>query len=124
MGTNAQETGVLTGQYQEWCRTQYTMAHHDVWWPKEQQMAGANSTLLLLGAIVGASKLIWAVHLEMTILDLITVSLLSALAVTFGIAYAWSLHRTMVRARGRAKKIAGLVEDKYGALKEALAEPE
>ncbi len=124
METNAQpKDGKLDGEYQEWCRVQYQMAHHDVWWPKGQQMNGASSTLLLLGAVIGASKLLWPEHDE-AVIGLIMLSLLSALTVGLGIAYAWNLYGTMVRARGRAKNIARLVEDTHEVLKDALDDPE
>ena len=124
MGASAQlESGVLVDQYQEWCRAQYQMAHHDIWWPKGQQMKAANSTLLLLGAIVGASNLLWLHHDDLPVIGRIMLSALSAVTVALGIAYAWNLHWTMVRARVRAKKIAGLVADKYDVLKGALDDP-
>ena len=50
-------------------------------------------------------------------------TVLSAGAATLGIAYAWNLYRTMVRARERAKKIARLVKDEHQVLKGALEDP-
>lgn len=118
-------------QYEEWCRVQYQMAHHDVWWPKGQQMKAGTSTLVLLGAIVGASKLLWmpadattpardAIPVE----GVIMLSVLSFVAIALGVAYAWNLYFTMVRARARAKKIARLVADEYKVLAGALEDPE
>src|SRR5438128_1196510 len=115
--------GTFVDEYQEWCRVQYQMAHHDIWWPKGQQMKAASSTLLLLGAIVGASKLLWPEHANLPVCGAIMLTVLSAAAATLGIAYAWNLYRTMVRARARAKKIARLVKDEYRVLEGALEDP-
>ncbi len=116
--------GTLVGQYQEWCRTQYQMAHHDIWWPKGMQMKGGSSTLVLLGAIVGASKLLWLTRDAIPTRGLIMLSVLSTLAVFLGGVYAWNLYFMMVRARARAKKIARLIHDEYGVLEGALEDPE
>jgi hypothetical protein len=42
---------------------------------------------------------------------------------SLGIAYAWNLYGTMVRARERAKKTARLVKDEYRVLEGALEDP-
>jgi hypothetical protein len=115
--------GTFVDEYQEWCRVQYQMAHHDIWWPKGQQLNAGSSTLLLLGAIVGASKLLWPQRDDLPLSGAIMLTVLSAAAVTLGIAYAWNLYRTMVRARARAKKIARLVKDEYRVLEGALEDP-
>jgi hypothetical protein len=116
--------GTLIDQYQEWCRVQYGMAHHDIWWPKGMQLKAGSSTLVLLGAIVGASKLLWQTRDEIPTLGRIMLSVLSAATILLGIVYAWNLYSTMVLARGRAKMIARLVKDDYQVLKGALEDPE
>ena len=45
-------------RYEEWCRIQYQMAHHDIWWVKAQQMTAANWTVALLGALFGLAGLV------------------------------------------------------------------
>jgi hypothetical protein len=124
MGEGEQpEDGELKGEYQDWCRVQYQMAHHDIWWPKGQQLKAGSSTLLLLGAIVGASKLLWPQR-DTPQLGLIMLSVLSVVAVGLGVWYAWNLYKTLVRARDRARRIARLVHDPHEILAGALEEPD
>lgn len=116
--------GTLDGEYQDWCRVQYQMAHHDIWWPKTMQLKAGTSTLVLLGAIVGASKLLWLTRDAIPTLGRIMLSILSAAAVVLGGVYSWNLYNLMVGARRRVQKIARLVKDEYKVLEGALADPE
>jgi hypothetical protein len=127
------EPGSLKEKVEDWYQIQYQMAHHDIWWPKGQQITAATSTFLLFGALVGAVKLFWPNHpgnpqatppqLGITRFGVTALTILSMGVALFGILYAWNLWWTMVRARQRAKDIAELVDDTNGVMRGALASP-
>ncbi|PYO80824.1 MAG: hypothetical protein DMD65_14610 [Gemmatimonadetes bacterium] len=100
-------------QYQEWCRLQLQFGHHDIWWVKGNQLKTGNSTLLLLAALVGASKLLWRSPDDMTTTALVGFSILGGAIFVVGGLYAWDLYNTLVRTRARAKKIAELLHDPH-----------
>lgn len=91
---------------EEWLRVQYQMAHHDIWWVKSQQMAAANWTLLLLGAVVAVAHLLgYTREPPSHVTVVVPLSVMSAAVVLLGAAYVWDLYRTLVRSRKRAALI-------------------
>lgn len=99
------------GQYQEWSRVQFQAAHHDIWWTKGHQLKVANATLLLLGTVVAASKLLWSSRSEIPTIGLFMLSLLGFVVITLGSWHAWDLYYTLLKARTRAQNIANVVDD-------------
>jgi hypothetical protein len=99
------------GQYQEWCRLQLQFAHHDNWWIKEAQLKAGNFTLVLVGAVLGASKLLWSYRENIPHSALTLFRVMSGAVVLLGGLYAWDLFKTLVKSRKAAGDIAGLVKD-------------
>lgn len=99
------------GQYQEWCRLQLQFAHHDNWWIKDAQLKAGNFTLLLLGAVLAASKLLWSYRENVPHSALRLFGLAGGAVVLLGGLYAWDLFKTLVKSRKVAGEIAALVED-------------
>jgi hypothetical protein len=110
----------FTNQYEEWCRVQYQMTHHDIWWVKAQQMNAVNWTLALLGALVGLAGLLD--HSRTADLSQV-LSCVGAAIVFLGGYYAWSLFGTLVNARGRARDIVRLIADKHDIFVSAAEPP-
>src|SRR6266508_34135 len=104
------------GQYQEWCRVQLQFAHHDNWWIKDAQLKAGNLTLVLLGAVLGASKLLWSYRENVPYAALKLLWVLSGAVVVLGGVYAWDLFKTLVKSRKVAGEIAGLVVDSENVL--------
>jgi len=109
--------------YDDWCRTIFDAAHHDIWWVKKQQMNAGNWTLLLLGALVGVGQLISSPGNTLSGKQPYLLGLAALLVVGLGSYYAWDLHLTLVRSRRRAKQIVELVDDPSGIFKESKRDP-
>ncbi len=95
---------------QPWLRTQYEMAHHDIWWVKAQQMNVGQWTLLLLGALVAVGHLLKADWPTSPLLRWILI-VMSGTVTGLGIAHVWDLHFTLVRSRDRAARIVQPLTD-------------
>jgi hypothetical protein len=109
--------------YDEWCRAQYQMAHHDIWWVKGQQMNAANWTLALLSALVGLATLLgYSRTPPVTTLGVVLSGLSMAIAL-LGSLYVWDLYRGLVTSRRRAKFIADRIADHQNVFAGARAEP-
>src|SRR5260370_10898367 len=105
----------------DWLRTQFQMAHHDIWWVKGQQMNAGNWTLLLLGALVALGHLMGYGTDEPKVgIGRVLGGL--GVPVTFvGGWYVWDLFRSLVRSRRRATRIIGPL--RHSAFDEAKSDP-
>lgn len=115
-------------KYEEWYRTQFGMAHHDIWWVKEQQMSAGHWTLLLFAALVAVGHTMNAKPCDGCAAELsadqsAVLALLALLAFVFGSYYVWDLFVTLIESRARARGIAELVKDDYGVLEGAKQDP-
>ena len=93
-----------------WLRTQYEMAHHDIWWVKAQQMKVGHWTLLLLAALVAVGELIKKDWPGSSALGWVLVGL-SVAVTSLGVAHVWDLYATLVRSRNRAALIVRPLKD-------------
>jgi hypothetical protein len=119
----ASDARLFKEQYQEWCRLQLQLAHHDIWWVKGAQLKAGNLTLLLLAVIVGASKLVWKERVDVPETALIVLSVLGGLVVLLGGLYSLDLFNEVVKARARARKIAEVVNDPEDVYRDTKAAP-
>ncbi len=91
---------------EEWLRTQYKMAHHDIWWVKSQQMRVGNWTLLLVAGLVGVAKLMHDLSgFTPTARQGFLLGLLGALVTVLGVLYVWDLYFALLDSRKRASII-------------------
>jgi len=111
-------------KYEEWCRVQYQIAHHDIWWVKGEQMKAGNWTLLLLGALIAVSQILKGQKPALSDGERLALAVMAVLAVVAGSYYVWDLYLTLVQSRERARRIVRVLRhDPHGIFAGAMTNP-